>query len=132
MTVVVGYVPTPEGGAALDNGVAEATWRATKIVVVNIAVGNNFADPTFADEKDLDAVRAKLTRAGLDFEIRQIRDAADVSASLLMVVEQEEAQLVVLAIRRTSAVGKLLLGSTVQDVIRAGPCPVLIVRPQQW
>jgi nucleotide-binding universal stress UspA family protein len=132
MTVVVGYVPTPEGGSALDHGIAEAGWRGAKLVVVNVALGSNFADPTFADEKDLDAVQARLEQVGLPHEIKQIREATDVAAALVQVIEAESAQLVVLALRRVSLVGKLLLGSTVQDVLRGTTAPVLIVRPQQW
>jgi nucleotide-binding universal stress UspA family protein len=132
MTVVVGYVPTPEGGAALENGIAEATWRSSKLVVVNVALAGNYAEPTFADEKDLDAVRNRLQRSEIEYEINQVTDATDVSSVLLGVIEAEQAELVVLAIRRTSLVGKLLLGSTVQEVMRGTSAAILIVRPQQW
>ena len=34
-TVVVGYVPKPEGEAALDRAIEEAKLRGTTVVVVN-------------------------------------------------------------------------------------------------
>ncbi len=61
MSVLVGYVPTPEGASALEQAIQQATLRSTSLLVVNVAIGSNYADVTFADEKDLDAVRARLT-----------------------------------------------------------------------
>ncbi|HEY3737844.1 MAG TPA: universal stress protein [Jatrophihabitans sp.] len=131
MTVVVGYVPTPEGGAALEEGILEATWRAHKLIVVNVVVANNFAETTAADEKDLDAVRTRLDKTNIPYEIQQphTTDAAD---GLVKAIEAEDAELVVLAVRRVSLVSKLLLGSTIQEVLRNTSARVLIVRPQQW
>ena len=132
MTVVVGYVPTPEGGAALKEGIRQATWRGTKLVVANVVTNQNFADVTAADEQDFDAVRARLDETGVAYEVQQLQAAGDVSASLVDVVESSQAELVVLAVRRVSLVGKLLLGSTIQEVLRHTSAQILIVRPQQW
>ena len=38
--IVVGYIPTPEGRAALARGVAEAKLRQVKLVVVNTSRGD--------------------------------------------------------------------------------------------
>lgn len=129
MTVVVGYVPTPAGAAALGLGMLEAGWRKSPILVVNVAVGQNFADVTFADEKDLDAVRGRLSEEGLDYQVEQVLQAQDVGIALVEAARRSDAQLIVLGLRRVSAVGKFLLGSTVQDVMRTADCPVLSVRP---
>lgn len=129
MTVLVAYVPTPEGVAALAIGIAEAKWRGSRMVVVNVAVGQNFADATFADEKDLDAVRQRLAEEGVAHDIRQILEASDVGGSILEVAGQTRAELIVLGLRRMSPIGKFLLGSTIQDVMRGADCPVLTVRP---
>lgn len=132
MTVVVGYVPTPEGGAALAEGIREATWRSTALIVVNVIVDNNFSEATAADDRDLDAVRARLAEKDVPYEIRQPQATSDASAGLLEVIEAEQPDLVVLAVRRVSLVSKLLLGSTIQEVLRNSSASILIVRPQQW
>jgi nucleotide-binding universal stress UspA family protein len=132
MTVVVGYVPTPEGGAALEEGILEATWRSSKLVVANVIIGNNFADVTAADEKDLDAVRARLDETSLRFEVVQPAATSDASTGLVSVIEEHEAELVVLAIHRVKLVSKLLLGSTIEGVMNRTQARVLIVRPQEW
>jgi nucleotide-binding universal stress UspA family protein len=130
MSVLVGYVPTPEGGAALREAAEQATLRSTSIVVVNVALGSNFADATFADEKDLDAVRERLTQRGLEHSIKQIVGATDVAGELLALAESEQVDLIVVGLRRTSPFGIVLLGSNAQRIILTAPCPVLSVRPK--
>jgi nucleotide-binding universal stress UspA family protein len=129
MTVLVGYVPSQEGYAALSAAVDYARTTARPLVVLNVAVGNNFADPTFADEKDLDAVRKGLAESGVEPDIRQVTDARDVAEELLKLADALPASLIVVGLRRRSVVGKLLLGSNAQHIILSANCPVLSVRP---
>jgi nucleotide-binding universal stress UspA family protein len=129
MTVLVSYIPTSEGFVALDQAITEATLRGLELVVVNVAVGQNFADPTFADEKDLDAVRSRISEAGLSYEIRQVTGALDVAEAVLLIAEEHHASLIVVGLRRRSALGKLLLGSNAQQIILSARCPVLSIRP---
>ncbi len=129
MSILVSYVPTPEGWVALDLAIAEATLRAVPIVVLNVAVGKNFAEVTFADEKELDGVRARLVEAGIEHEIIQVTDATDVADVVLTTAEEKNAELIVVGLRRRSAVGKALLGSNAQRIILSADCPVLSARP---
>jgi len=129
MTVLVSYVPSSEGFAALNAAIDVARLTAQPVVVLNVAVGSNFADPTFADEKDLDAVGQALARAGLPADIRQVTDARDVAECVLLTADAISATLIVVGLRRRSAVGKLLLGSNAQQIILSANCPVLSVRP---
>ncbi len=128
MPVVVSYVPTQVGFVALGAAIAEAQLRATTLVVVNVAVNSDFATPTFADAKDLDAVEARLTELGISHEIVQITDAADVADAVLSVAERVSASMLVVGLRRRSAVGKLLLGSNAQRIVLEASCPVLTVK----
>jgi nucleotide-binding universal stress UspA family protein len=129
MSVLVSYIPTPEGWAALAAGQLEATLRGTSVVVANVAVGKDYADITFADEKDLDGVRAGLTAAHLAFEVVQIEDALDVADAVLSIAAERDTDLIVVGLRRRSPVGKALLGSNAQRIILGADCPVLSVRP---
>ena len=43
-TIVVGYVPSPEGEAALDRAVDEARLRGSSLLVVNSQRGGRTAD----------------------------------------------------------------------------------------
>jgi nucleotide-binding universal stress UspA family protein len=129
MTVLVSYIPTPEGWAAYEVGVRAAKGRDTAIVVLNVAVGSNYSDVTFADEKDLDGVRTGLAATGLTYDVVQILDADNVAETVLRVAAERQVELIVVGLRRHSAVRMALLGSNAQHIILAAPCPVLSVRP---
>jgi nucleotide-binding universal stress UspA family protein len=129
MTVLLAYVPTAEGWVALDSAIEEAKLRGSSIEVVNVAIGSNFADVTFADEKDLDDAQARITAAGLGCHVTQILDAEDVATQVLKLSEQLGAELIVVGLRRRSPLGMALLGSNAQRIILSATCPVLSIRP---
>lgn len=129
MTVVLGYVPSAPGFAALDLAIQEATWRGASLLVVNVAVGGDYSAVTFADERQLDAVARRLTEAGVSHEIRQIVDATDVASEILNLADEQSAELIIVGLHRRSSVGKMLLGSNAQRIIISAGCPVLSVRP---
>lgn len=131
MTVVLGYVPSAPGFAALEVAVQEASWREASLVVVNVEIGGDGSAVTFADERQLDAVAQRLTAAGIRHEIRQIVDGTDVAAEILNVAEDLDAELIVVGLHRRSSVGKMLLGSNAQRIIISASCPVLSVRPHE-
>jgi nucleotide-binding universal stress UspA family protein len=129
MTVLVSYVPSAEGYVALGAGLRAAKTTKQPLVVLNVAVGSNFAEPTFAEEKDLDAVRARIAEEGLEVDVRQVIGARDVAEEVLKLADSLPASLIVVGLRRRSAVGKLLLGSNAQHIILSANCPVLSIRP---
>lgn len=130
MSVVVGYVPDPTGSLAVDEAVREARWRGTDLVVVNVVVEAGYTKPTAADEKDLDALAARLTAEGVPYAIRHVdqQGATTVSDEILKVAEETGAVLIVVGLRRRSAVAKALLGSNAQRLLLEADCPVLAVR----
>lgn len=129
MTILVAYVPTPVGFAALDSAIEEARLRSVPLTVVNVTVGENFADVTSADDKHLDAVTDQLTRDGITHEIVIITDALDVADEVLKAADDHGATMIVVGLHRRSPLGKALLGSTAQKIILGASCPVLAVRP---
>ena len=54
MTIVVGYVPTPEGEAALTAAISEAQLREQPLHIVNSSRGDSLSDPRYASEDALD------------------------------------------------------------------------------
>jgi nucleotide-binding universal stress UspA family protein len=128
VTIVVGYVPKPEGRAALQRAVAEASLRRENLLVINASRGDAYADARFAPEEDLAAVRAELAETGVPFEVRQLVRGADPADEVLGAAAEAKAPLIVIGLRRRTPVGKLIMGSTSQRILLEADCPVLAVK----
>jgi nucleotide-binding universal stress UspA family protein len=128
--IVVGYVPKPEGKAALRLAAEEAKLRGSSLVVVNSHRGGREFDSEDAveSEKQLDEVRGALKEAGVEFQIRQLVRGMDPAEDLINVAEEVSADVIVIGLRRRSPVGKLILGSNAQRILLDAPCPVLAVK----
>ena len=129
MTIVVGYLPTPVGRAALMAAAEVAAERNQPLIVVNSSRGDALADPGFAQPADLDWASTTLEEAGVEFSIRQHMRGREASEEVLDVVEEVGAELCVIGIRRRTAIGKALLGSNANRILMGAPCPVLAVKP---
>ncbi|MEN0130046.1 MAG: universal stress protein [Brevundimonas sp.] len=128
MGIVVGYLATPEGRAALDAAVGEARLRGTSIIVVVSSRPDEPAEQRAAVEAELAAVDERLSGEGIAHEVR-VLDGGDVADDLIGTAEDVEAELVVIGLRRRSPVGKLILGANAQRVLFDAPCAVLTVKP---
>ena len=126
--VVVGFVPTAQGRAALEHAVAEARLRGTRLVVVNSAGSDGFADPKRAGEEDVEAMRRVAEAGGVAYELRQLGSQRSPSEHLVSVAEEVAASVLVIGIRQRSAVGKLIMGSNAQRVLLDATVPVLAVK----
>ncbi len=130
MSVVVGYVATPEGAAALETAVAEARRRDARLVVVLSERGNRFGAADTPDPAEqAESVRERLESEGLPYEVRQTTRGRDAADDIIAAAEAEDAELIVIGLRRRSPVGKLLLGSNAQRILLDAACPVLAVKP---
>lgn len=129
-TVVVGFVPKPEGEAALAAGISEAKLRGSKLVVVNSHRGGQDFDgeAARAAEQDMSGIEAQLDAAGVEYDIRQLVRGFEPAEDLISIAEANGAELLVIGLRRRSPVGKLILGSNAQRVLLDAPCPVLAVK----
>lgn len=127
MAVIVGYLATPEGEAALEAGIVEARRREARIVVV-ISRRSRHDDHTEV-EAMLDALRDRLDEAEVAYEVRLLGRGNDVATDLIGAAEEFAAELIVIGLRRRSPVGKLILGSNAQRILLDAPCPVLAVKP---
>ena len=128
MTIVVGYVPKPEGEAALERAVEEARLRGEGLVVVNSTSGDSYADASWATDKQLVAVRDRVDAADVPFELVHAVVGKPPADHLVEVAEKAHASLLVIGLRRRSSVGKFLLGSSASTILMQAPCPVLAVK----
>lgn len=131
MTIVVGYIPRPEGLAAVDAAIVEAERRGERLVVVNTGHHGDYADPSFAAAQDLEALDSQLTARAIEHEIRQPTRGLAPADELLDTAAEVDATLIVIGVRRRSPLGKLITGSTAQQVLLDAACDVLAVKVPQ-
>lgn len=129
MSVVVGYVSTPEGEAALEVAVAEAQARDASLVVVLSERGHRFGTDAGELQAQADEVRRRLDATDLRYDVRLTSRGRDVAEDIISAATNEGGVLIVIGLRRRSPVGKLLLGSNAQRILLDAPCPVLAVKP---
>lgn len=130
MAIIVGYVPTKEGRAALERAVAEAKLRSTKLVVINSNRGGRDFDSeqSASSEKELADIAADLKADGIETEVRQLVRGKEPAEDLITVADEAGADLIVIGLRRRTPVGKLILGSNAQRILLDAPCAVLAVK----
>jgi nucleotide-binding universal stress UspA family protein len=132
MAIVVGYVSSPEGKAALRRGVEEARLRGVKLVVINSNKGGRDLDVDEArrSEAELDAIRAEVAGEGVEVDVRQMVRGLEPAEDLINVAQEVGADFIVIGLRKRSPVGKLILGSNAQRILLDASCPVLAVKAE--
>ena len=107
MTILIGYVPTPVGEAALDHGLSEAARAGEDVVVLNSPRRGSTVDADQIDDATAEQIVARAAATGVTARV----------------------ETVVIGIRRRSPVGKLVMGSDAQRILLEVGVPVLAVKP---
>ncbi|MFJ7749569.1 universal stress protein [Arthrobacter sp. NPDC097144] len=131
MSIVVGFLPTPEGSAALAAARREAAVLSTSLVIVNVASthhGLHHQEQEEANNAALQALEMELQASGTDYRLVHPEGDYDPAEEILAASQDPRVQLIVLGLRRRTPVGKMLLGSTAQRVLLQADCPVLAVK----
>lgn len=132
MKVLVGFTTSPEGRAALRNAVAEAQRRDAELVVVHyerVAPPVGEVTGRFREaEEFLQQLKADIEVQGVEVSVHSTIGVSSAAAELLRTAEAEDAELIVIGLRRRTPVGKLVLGSTAQEILLNAACPVLAVK----
>ena len=130
MAVVVGYVPTKEGRAALRRASEESLLRRTKLIVINSSRGGKDYDGQEAQrfEAELVTVKGQLDEGGVEYEVRELVRGKEPAEDLIEVANKVNADFIVIGLRRRNPVGKLILGSNAQRILLDASCAVLAVK----
>lgn len=129
--ILVGYIPTPEGIAALDYAIAYAAQNAARLTVVNTGKDGDYAHPQYATAEDVDTIDDLLASKNVDHAIVRPTDGRPAAEAILDTATEVGADTIVIGVRRRSPVGKMLAGSTAQSVILRADCPVIAVKPKR-
>jgi nucleotide-binding universal stress UspA family protein len=128
MSVLIGYVPSDLGRAALAAAIDEARWRGQKLIIANSRRTGPLVEKTALDAEETEAVLALADKAGVEVELLDLQHDDDVADSLLTAAQETSAQLIVIGLRKRSQVGKFIMGSLAQRIILQSDVPVLAVK----
>ena len=129
MTVLIGYVPTPIGEAALEAGLAEAAVRNEDAVILNSPRRGSTVDDHLVDDQTGAELVERARKAGVTASVDHADHGADIVDTFEAVIERTAASVVVIGIRRRTPVGKLVMGSDAQRLLLELDVPVLAVKP---
>jgi len=130
-TVVVGFIDSNEGRAALAAAIEESVLRQAKLILVSSAWGAGREDSAelIASSSAVEVAKSEIEGRGVVCEVHELVRGKDPSQDVLDVANAESADLIVIGVRRRSPVGKLILGSNSQTILLNADCPVLAVKP---
>ena len=129
MTVLVGYVPTPEGDAAFSAALEEARRRSQPLVVLNSPRGGAPVSVEVAPDAAVRRMTERADADGVALDLRQGVHSGEAADEVLRVAQEVDASVIVIGLRKRSAVGKLLMGSNAQRILLDADRPVLAVKP---
>ena len=128
-TIVIGYVPSPVGEAALEAGLAEAAARGDDVVILNSPRRRTTVDGELISQAAADELVARAPPAGVTARVDQSDHGDDIVETFTRVAAAASARLVVIGLRRRSPVGKLVTGSDAQRLLLDLDVPILAVKP---
>ena len=130
MRIVAGFLRSPEGQAALTRAIEETRLRDAELLVVHsLKVGErDELEQVLSYREAFEQMEKELDQADIRYRLLEYARGNTPSEDLLQAAEDEDADLIVIGIRRRSPVGKLLLGSNAQEILLSADCAVLAVK----
>ncbi len=139
-TILVATDGSPASSAAADEAIDLAGRLQARLIVINVvnvpevaAASAMFPGTAVAAREEADAI----ARAVVDDALRAGVAATYLTwegqpgEAIVAAAEAESADLVVVGTHGRSVIGRLLLGSVSEYVVRHSRVPVLVVRPQE-
>ncbi len=130
MKIVTGFLRSPEGRAALTRALEETELRDGELLVVHSMRGGERDElqQVMSYREEFDQLEARLRDSGVRYRLIEYARGNAPAEDLLQAAKDEDADLIVIGIRRRSPVGKLILGSNAQDILLHADCAVLAVK----
>lgn len=127
MTIAVALNESARGRAALRSAAQEAKLHGDRLCVLNIVPG--VEEPASDDPKVAARIAAELSDyPDLSWSLHTAPEKFDTAEALLELADQVGASMLVLGSRILRPIGKLILGSVVQQVLYKSHIPVLVVK----
>jgi nucleotide-binding universal stress UspA family protein len=130
MNILVCYDDTDVAQEALKVGVKHAKAFDAKVFIITSMVGgskDNIEDNKKA-ETGLKHAESVLQKEGITCETHLLVRGMSSGEDIIKYASENDIDEIVIGIKKTSKVGKLVFGSTAQHVILESNCPVITVR----
>ena len=127
MRILVGYVRSELGRHVLDHAIEEARLRGGQLLVLNELKASD-EDDAEAYRREFEELDRRLTDEGLDHRMLEYTVGDSKAEDLLAAARKNDVDLLVIGLRRRSPVGKLVMGSSAQEILLNADCPVLAVK----
>jgi len=130
MKIVTGFLRSPEGRAALTRALQETELRDGELLVVHSMRGGERDElqQVMSYREEFEQLEARLRDSGVRHRLIEYARGNAPAEDLLQAAKDEDADLIVIGIRRRSPVGKLILGSNAQDILLHADAAVLAVK----
>ena len=128
MTILLAYVSRPEGRAALNKAIEISKERNEPMLIVNASPGGPQEDASLVPAFEVEEIEAELAAKGIQAEFKQYVRGNNAVDEINEMVETRDISLLIIGLRKRTAVGKLLLGSVAQEILMTVSCPVLCVK----
>lgn len=131
MSIMVGYVPTPVGEAAVAAAITEAKLRDEELLIVNSVREGSRVDKSVASDEDLQRLQKSADDAGITSRVLRPSHRDDLADEILELAVEHEVSLIVIGLRQRTQVGKFIMGSHAQRILLQADRPVLAVKPAE-
>ena len=128
MTILVAYVSRPEGRAALDKAIELSKERQERMLIVNAGPGGQQEDASLVPAFEVEQIEELIAAQGIQGEFKQFVRGKNAVEEINDLVEMGDIYILIIGLRKRTAVGKLILGSVAQEILMTVPCPVLCVK----
>ncbi len=127
--ILVGYNGTAEAREALAQANVLALAFGAEVHVVSSLMSNSQSAEEIDEYRDeLEFAKNFLEKNGINVKTHLLVRGKTPGDDLIEFAEANQIDGIVIGIRKKSAVGKLIFGSTARHVIINAPCPVISVK----
>jgi len=130
MKLVVAYRASEVGKKVLALAVERARQSAAQVYLVTSLVGGGETPVDVIEQArtDLDQAAGLLAANGIAAETHLLIRGLSAGEDVVQFAQEIDADEIIVGIWKKSKVGKILFGSTAQDVILKAGCPVLTTK----
>jgi nucleotide-binding universal stress UspA family protein len=98
------------------------------MLIVNASPGGQQEDASLAPGFEVEQIESQLAAQGIQGEFKQFVRGKSAVEEINDLVETRDISVLIIGLRKRTAVGKLILGSVAQELLMTVPCPVLCVK----